>query len=313
MVLPGGFSYGDYLRTGAIARFSPVMQEVAAFAESGGLVLGICNGFQILTEAHLLHGAMLRNRGLKFICHPQYLRVERTDTPFTSQLRVGQVIQVPVNHNEGAWTAGAESLQTIEDERLVVFRYCDADGQVTDAANPNGAVDNVAGILNEAGNVLGMMPHPERVCEEILGGTDGRGIFGSLVDHVLRRGAALGSSGRHGCVAGGVVSGPVKCPRCGHVDSFMKGYLSETCVCRVCQSQLDWREVPGLGPDCRPLDEAESEEGGSWTVASRRRDAAESRRRTPGVLDARTLRATRSLPQPNTSVSGPSSGVSPPM
>jgi len=186
VVLPGGFSYGDYLRTGAIARFSPVMQEVAAFAESGGLVLGICNGFQILTEAHLLHGAMLRNRGLKFICHPQYLRVERSDTPFTGRLRVGQVIQVPVNHNEGAWTAGAESLQTIEDERLVVFRYCDADGQVTDAANPNGAVDNVAGLLNEAENVLGMMPHPERVCEEILGGTDGRGLFGSLVDHVLR-------------------------------------------------------------------------------------------------------------------------------
>ena len=186
VVLPGGFSYGDYLRTGAIARFSPVMREVAAFAESGGLVLGICNGFQILTEAHLLHGAMLRNRGLKFICHPQYLRVERADTPFTGQMRVGQVIQVPLNHNEGAWTAGVESLQTIEDERLVVFRYCDADGQVTDAANPNGAVDNVAGILNEAGNVLGMMPHPERVCEGILGGTDGRGLFGSLVDHVLR-------------------------------------------------------------------------------------------------------------------------------
>lgn len=186
VVLPGGFSYGDYLRTGAIARFSPVMQEVAAFAEAGGLVLGICNGFQILTEAHLLHGAMLRNRGLKFICHPQYLRVERADTPFTSQLKVGQVIQVPLNHNEGAWTAGAESLQTIEDERLVVFRYCDADGQVTDAANPNGAMDNVAGLLNEAGNVLGMMPHPERVCEEILGGTDGRGLFGSLVGHVLR-------------------------------------------------------------------------------------------------------------------------------
>lgn len=186
VVLPGGFSYGDYLRTGAIARFSPVMQEVATFIESGGLVLGICNGFQILTEAHLLHGAMLRNRGLKFICHPQYLRVERTDTPFTSQLQIGQVIQVPVNHNEGAWTAGAESLQTIEDERLVVFRYCDAEGQVTDAANPNGAVDGVAGIVNEGGNVLGMMPHPERVCEGILGGTDGRALFGSLIDHVLR-------------------------------------------------------------------------------------------------------------------------------
>lgn len=184
VVLPGGFSYGDYLRTGAIARFSPLMQEVAAFAESGGLVMGICNGFQILTEAHVLHGAMLRNRGLRFICHPQYLRVERTDTPFTGRLQVGQVIQVPVNHNEGAWTAGAESLQTIEDQRLVVFRYCDAEGRVTDAANPNGAVDNIAGIVNEVGNVLGMMPHPERVCEDILGGTDGRALFGSVIDHV---------------------------------------------------------------------------------------------------------------------------------
>lgn len=184
VVLPGGFSYGDYLRTGAIARFSPLMQEVAAFAESGGLVMGICNGFQILTEAHVLHGAMLRNRGLKFICHPQYLRVERIDTPFTGRLELGQVIQVPVNHNEGAWTAGAESLQTIEDQRLVVFRYCDAQGQVTDAANPNGAVDNIAGVVNEVGNVLGMMPHPERVCEDILGGTDGRAVFGSVIDHV---------------------------------------------------------------------------------------------------------------------------------
>ncbi|MCZ7665075.1 MAG: phosphoribosylformylglycinamidine synthase subunit PurQ [Thermoleophilia bacterium] len=188
VVLPGGFSYGDYLRTGAIARFSPMMGEVAAFAAGGGLVLGICNGFQILTEAHLLHGAMLRNRGLKFICHAQHLRVERTDTPFTRRFEQGQVIQVPVNHNEGSWTAGAESLQRIEDERLVVFRYCDAEGNVTDAANPNGAVDNVAGLVHEGGNVLGMMPHPERVCEAILGGTDGRALFGSLIDTVLERG-----------------------------------------------------------------------------------------------------------------------------
>ena len=186
IILPGGFSYGDYLRTGAIARFSPIMQEVAAFAASGGLVLGICNGFQTLTEAHLLHGALRRNRGLRFICHPQYLRVERTDTPFTSRLKVGQVIQVPLNHNEGNWTAGAEGLQEIEGRGLVTFRYCDAGGRVTDAANPNGATDNVAGILNEGYNVLGMMPHPERVCEQIVGGVDGRAIFQSMIDHVLK-------------------------------------------------------------------------------------------------------------------------------
>ncbi len=185
IVLPGGFSYGDYLRTGAIARFSPIMQEVAAFAAGGGLVLGICNGFQTLTEAHLLHGALRRNRGLRFICHPQYLRVERTDTPFTSRLQVGQVIQVPLNHNEGNWTAGSDHLQEIEDGGLVALRYCDAEGRVTDAANPNGATDNVAGILNEGCNILGMMPHPERVCEEIVGGTDGRALFQSMIDHVL--------------------------------------------------------------------------------------------------------------------------------
>ncbi len=187
VILPGGFSYGDYLRTGAVARFSPIMQEVAAFAGDGGLVLGICNGFQTLTEAHLLHGALRRNRGLRFICHPQYLRVQRNDTPFTRHLRVGQVIQIPVNHNEGNWTAGAERLQEIEDQNLVLFRYCDADGNVSDATNPNGATRNVAGILNEGNNVLGMMPHPERVCEEILGGTDGRAIFQSTIDHVLER------------------------------------------------------------------------------------------------------------------------------
>ncbi|HZK48910.1 MAG TPA: phosphoribosylformylglycinamidine synthase subunit PurQ [Thermoleophilia bacterium] len=185
VILPGGFSYGDYLRTGAIARFSPLMGAVSAFAESGGLVLGICNGFQILTEAHMLHGAMLRNRGLKFVCRSQHLRVERTDTPFTRGLTVGDVIQVPVNHNEGAWTAGSEDLRQIEDQRLVVFRYCDEGGDVTDAVNPNGAVDNVAGIVNECGNVLGMMPHPERVCESAVGGIGGRGLFDSLINHVL--------------------------------------------------------------------------------------------------------------------------------
>jgi phosphoribosylformylglycinamidine synthase len=185
IILPGGFSYGDYLRTGAVARFSPIMQEVAAFAADGGPVLGICNGFQILTEAHLLHGALRRNRGLRFICHPQHLRVERTDTPFTRRLQVGQVIQIPVNHNEGNWTAGADRLQEIEAQGLVAFRYCDAEGRVTDAANPNGAVDNVAGVLSEGGNVLGMMPHPERVCETVIGGVDGRGIFQSMIDYIV--------------------------------------------------------------------------------------------------------------------------------
>jgi phosphoribosylformylglycinamidine synthase I len=184
IILPGGFSYGDYLRTGAIARFSPIMREVAAFARAGGLTLGICNGFQTLTEAHLLHGALRRNRGLRFICHPQHLRVERSDTPFTRALRVGDVIQVPVNHNEGNWTMGAERLQEIEGEGLVLFRYCDAEGNVTDAANPNGATGNVAGILGEGCTILGMMPHPERVCEHILGGVDGRAIFRSMVEHV---------------------------------------------------------------------------------------------------------------------------------
>jgi phosphoribosylformylglycinamidine synthase I len=190
IVLPGGFSYGDYLRTGAVARFSPIMQEVAAFADSGGLVLGICNGFQILTEAHLLHGALRRNRGLRFLCMPIHLRVERTDTPFTKRLQVGQVIRIPINHNEGNWTAGTESVQEMEAQKLVIFRYCDADGRVTDAANPNGAMGNVAGILNERGNVLGMMPHPERVCEPVLGGIDGRAIFQSMIDTVQEKRAA---------------------------------------------------------------------------------------------------------------------------
>jgi phosphoribosylformylglycinamidine synthase subunit PurQ / glutaminase len=185
VVLPGGFSYGDYLRTGAVARFSPIMREVVSFAESGGLVLGICNGFQILAEAHVLHGALRRNRGLRFICHPQYLRVERTDTPFTRHLAKGQVIQVPVNHNEGNWTAGAEKLQQIEEQNLVAFRYCDAGGRVADDTNPNGALNSIAGIVSERGNVLGMMPHPERVCEDVLGGSDGRAIFQSIIDHVL--------------------------------------------------------------------------------------------------------------------------------
>lgn len=187
IILPGGFSYGDYLRPGAIARFSPIMREVSDFARGGGLVLGICNGFQVLTEAHLLQGALLRNGSLRFICHPQYLRVERTDTPFTAHYEKGQVIQVPVNHNEGNWTAGSADLAEIEDGGLVVFRYCDEEGQVTPEANPNGAMGNVAGIVNAGGNVLGMMPHPERVSEQALGGVGGRGVFASILDSVRAR------------------------------------------------------------------------------------------------------------------------------
>jgi phosphoribosylformylglycinamidine synthase I len=227
VILPGGFSYGDYLRTGAIARFSPIMQEVAAFATAGGLVLGICNGFQTLTEAHLLHGALRRNRGLRFLCMPVYLRVERTDTPFTRRLEVGQVIQVPINHNEGNWTGGADHLQAIEDQSLVVFRYCDAHGDVSDATNPNGATHNVAGIVSDGGNVLGMMPHPERVCEGLLGGIDGRAIFQSMIDDVMAKrgstapvppgretgGAAVGEGsggeGSGGLIAGKGSGGPI--------------------------------------------------------------------------------------------------------
>jgi len=181
IILPGGFSYGDYLRPGAIARFSPIMREVSDFARNGGIVLGICNGFQVLTEAHLLRGALLQNNSLRFVCHAQHLRVERTDTPFTEHYQKGQVIQIPVNHNDGNWTVGPGEMRDVEDESLVVFRYCDEDGNVVPEANPNGATDNVAGIVNSQGNVLGMMPHPERVSEVSLGGVDGRSIFSSLV------------------------------------------------------------------------------------------------------------------------------------
>jgi len=179
VVLPGGFSYGDYLRTGAIARFSPIMQAVTAFAREGGLVIGICNGFQILLEAGLLPGAMLRNQGLRFICRWVSLRVERTDTPFTNQFQPGQVIRLPIAHNEGRYTTEAKTLPAVRDQ--VVFRYCDKEGQVVDRANPNGSVDGIAGLTNRKGNVLGMMPHPERASEPILGSAEGRLVFESIV------------------------------------------------------------------------------------------------------------------------------------
>jgi phosphoribosylformylglycinamidine synthase len=189
VILPGGFAHGDYLRTGAIARFSPIMAAVKEFAAAGGPVLGICNGFQILLEAGLLPGAMLRNRSLKFICEHVFLRVEQTDTPFTLRCAPGQILRVPINHGEGNYFAAPEVLARLEAERRVVFRYCDARGQVTDAANPNGSANAIAGICNDGRNVVGMMPHPERACETILGSADGLALFESVLAAVSADGA----------------------------------------------------------------------------------------------------------------------------
>jgi phosphoribosylformylglycinamidine synthase subunit PurQ / glutaminase len=180
IILPGGFSYGDYLRSGAIARFSPVMRSVKQFALEGGLVLGICNGFQILCEAGLLPGALLRNSNLKFICRHVNIRVERTDTPFTSSSTLGQVLSAPIAHGEGNFFCDPETLDELERENRIIFRYCDEDGQLTAEANPNGSIANIAGICNRERNVLGMMPHPERAAETLLGSNDGRLIFLSL-------------------------------------------------------------------------------------------------------------------------------------
>jgi phosphoribosylformylglycinamidine synthase len=189
VVLPGGFSHGDYLRTGAIARFSPIMSAVAEFARKGGPVIGICNGFQILLEAGLLPGAMLRNRDLQFHCEHVHVRVERNDTLFTSKASVGQVLRIPIAHGEGNYYADPEVLRELEDSGRVVFRYCDADGRVTDAANPNGAANSIAGICNASRNVVGLMPHPERACEPVLGSRDGLIIFESVVSALAGQGA----------------------------------------------------------------------------------------------------------------------------
>jgi phosphoribosylformylglycinamidine synthase I len=186
VLLPGGFSYGDYLRTGAIARFSPVMSAVTRFANSGGLVMGICNGFQILVEAGLLPGALLRNRGLKFICRTVYLRTQTVDTPFTCELQAGQVLGMPIAHGDGCYYADRGTLDQLERDDRIVFRYATPAGEITKAANPNGSLDNIAGIVSEGRNVLGMMPHPERASDPLMGSADGLRIFASLASWMAR-------------------------------------------------------------------------------------------------------------------------------
>jgi phosphoribosylformylglycinamidine synthase subunit PurQ / glutaminase len=180
VILPGGFSYGDHLRAGAIARFSPVMQAVRSFAAAGGPVLGIGNGFQILCEAGLLPGALMRNRTLKFICRFVNLRVEATDTPFTHLYEAGQVLDIPIAHASGNYYCDAGTLDELRRERRIIFRYCDGQGRATDRADPSGSLDNIAGICNRERNILGLMPHPERASEEALGSSDGRTLFQSL-------------------------------------------------------------------------------------------------------------------------------------
>jgi phosphoribosylformylglycinamidine synthase len=187
VLVPGGFAYGDYLRTGAIARFSPVMQSVKRFAEGGGLVLGICNGFQILTEAGLLPGALMRNAGLKYICKQVHLRVETVNSPFTSQLSKGEVLQMPIGHMEGNYFCDQDELRRLEAEDRIAFRYVTPHGEATVKANPNGSLSNIAGILNAGRNVLGMMPHPDRSSEQLLGSADGWKIFASMVEVLATR------------------------------------------------------------------------------------------------------------------------------
>jgi len=182
VILPGGFSYGDYLRCGAIARFSPVMREVTRFANEGGMVLGICNGFQILLEAGLLPGVLLRNASLKFVCKYVHVRVENAETRFTGRCREREVLEIPVAHGEGNYFTDPGTLSRLEANKQIVFRYCDPDGGITNAANPNGSLAGIAGIINERGNVMGMMPHPERASDPVLRHTDGRKIFASIIE-----------------------------------------------------------------------------------------------------------------------------------
>lgn len=185
ILLPGGFSYGDYLRSGAIARFSPIMQEVCEFADKGGFVFGICNGFQILTESHLLPGALLHNNNHQFICKNVTLRCETDESVITSKFSVGQTAKIPIAHGEGRFYCDDATLQQLKDNNQVLFRYCDENGNTTAESNPNGALDNIAGISNKQRNVFGMMPHPERASESVLGNTDGKLIFDSILNTVL--------------------------------------------------------------------------------------------------------------------------------
>ncbi len=200
VILPGGFAHGDYLRTGAMARFSPIMRAVETFAQSGGPVLGVCNGFQVLLEAGLLPGAMLRNRALKFRCEHVHIRVEQIDTPFTCACRKGQVLRIPIAHGEGNYFADAAVVERLEKQRQVIFRYTNAEGAVTEAANPNGSTASIAGLCNDARNVVGLMPHPERACESVLGSADGLIIFESVVQALARgvEGPAREGAGRVG-------------------------------------------------------------------------------------------------------------------
>jgi len=185
VVLPGGFSYGDHLRCGAIARFSPVMEAVATHAERGGLVFGSCNGFQILCEAGILPGALVRNDSLQFRCEPVHLRVESVATPFTTRCQPGQVLTIPISHGEGSYYADADTLAMLEESGRVVFRYTTPEGVITPEANPNGSLNNIAGIINQRGNVLGMMPHPERASERLMGGEDGLFIWRSILESAV--------------------------------------------------------------------------------------------------------------------------------
>jgi phosphoribosylformylglycinamidine synthase I len=198
VILPGGFAHGDYLRTGAIARFSPIMPAIVDFAQHGGPVLGICNGFQVLLEAGLLPGAMLRNSDVRFHCEQVFVRVEQTDTPFTVAAAEGQRLQIPIAHGEGNYYADPDVVRALESSRRVVFRYCDATGSVTAAANPNGAANNIAGICNEARNVVGLMPHPERACEPTLGSADGLVLLKSVVGSLAQAGAVPAYAGGSG-------------------------------------------------------------------------------------------------------------------
>ncbi len=184
VILPGGFSYGDYLRTGAIARFSPIMERIQLFAQNGGLVLGICNGFQILCEPGLLPGVLMRNDSVQFRCQWVNLVVDNDNTPFTGNCKQGDILKIPISHGEGNYYADPETLSFMHSNGQIVFRYADLEGSATPEANPNGSLYNIAGVTNVNGNVLGMMPHPERCCEQILGGTDGRAIFDSMVSAI---------------------------------------------------------------------------------------------------------------------------------